>query len=174
MDSYRITAEIAVETVGNNEDLFAQLVEIMRFEKSPLNWRAARVLELCSYKFPNLFLPYVNIIAKEFPNFSTDGIKRQLPKLFGQYINDFTDENVGILVDTSFKILFSEEEAIAVRVNCMQLLYDLSNRISDIKGELEATILFLIEQHPESLAFKGRGNQLLKKLNRQLCKERKT
>ena len=81
------------------------------------------------------------------------------------YINDFKilDEiRFGKLVEFCFKLLGSPSAEIAHRVLAMQVLYSISNQISEFKDELKA----LIELHYEegSAAFKATARQILKKL----------
>lgn len=163
MDSLRITADIVTEAVGNNPKYFKEVLDIVTNSKSPLNWRAARVIEFCSDSYPELFTPYIDKFVKLFPTFETPGLKRSFPKIFKNSMNNLSEENKGILIDACFKYMLSGFETIAVRVNCMNFLYYLSKEIPEITGELHAAIKFRYDD--ESKAYKARARMILKKMN---------
>ena len=165
IDSLRATADLAVEAVGNNPEYFKEVLNIACNNKSPVNWRAVRVIEFVTEQNPKLFFPYVNKYAKLFPSFKTDGFKRSFPKIFTYCKNKLNKENKVILIDTCFKYLSSGFEPIAVRVNCMQLLYELSKDIPEITGELQAAIEFQYDD--EGAAYRARANMILKKIAKQ-------
>lgn len=145
IDSSRATADLAVEAVSNVRDYFEEVMNICLKEKAPLNWRAARVIALCSSKNFDLFLPYADKIAQLFVRFENDGLKRIFAGLLSEYAHVLNGESQSILLDSCFKIMLSDEK-IAVKYNAMKLLYKLSEVIPEIKGELSAVIDFNISE----------------------------
>ncbi len=163
-NSSRFTADLTVEKVGNNPKHFKSILYLTLNKDSPINWRAARVVVLASKKHPELFEPYANFIAEKFPTFKTAGLKRVFPIALAYHINKISDKNKIQLIDTCFKYTISEKEDIAVRVNCMQLIYEIQKDIPELSIELKLTIE-LILQESESHALKARAKMILKKLN---------
>jgi len=144
-DSLKITSEIAAEAVGNNPKYFNELIELSLNEKAPLNWRASRVIALCSDNYPKLFIPYVNKIAQVFPRFKTDGLKRSYAYVLSKYVDKIKEDNIVGLIEACFSLMFSNEK-IAVKYNCMKLLFEITKMIPELRGELKALIDYNLEQ----------------------------
>ncbi len=162
-NSSRLAAEIATNAIGNDAKSFKKVLDLSLNDKPPINWRAARVINLSCLKHYELFEPYVNIVATKFHTFTSAGLKRTYPKIFSLYINKLNEKNKIALIDTCFKYLLSNNEDIAVRVNCMQLIFDLQKDFPEIGEELRLTIELLLLENPKK-ALKARANMLLKKL----------
>lgn len=164
IDSSRTTADILVEAIGNNQQKFDELVSFAFTEKSPQNWRAVRVMELICNDYPFLFEKHADIFAAKYPEFKTPGHKRVLPKIFEKYVSLFSEENQSLLIGTCFDYMMSGKEDVAVRVNCMQLLFEFSKIIPDIAVELEACIVIL--ENENSTAILSRSKKILMQLNK--------
>jgi hypothetical protein len=139
IDSSRATADIAVDSIGNNPGYFEEVLSISIHEREPFNWRACRVIYLCSMKHHELFKPHANKIAEIFPEFKTDGQKRGYAYLLSRYINELDENSQSQMIDTCFNYMLSDEK-IAVKYNCMKFLYEISKKIPELKGELLAAI----------------------------------
>jgi len=163
-NSTRFATDLAVEKIGYNPQYFKNVLDLALQKDSPINWRAARVVVLSTQKYPELFEPYTNLIAKKFPAFKNAGLKRVFPMALAFHKSKINDKNKIQLIDTCFKYTISENEDIAVRVNCMQLIYEIQKDIPELSTELKLTIE-LILQESESHALKARAKMILKKLN---------
>ncbi len=161
--SSRTITDIVVDTVGNNSDYFDIIIDLSLNENKPINWRAAWVAEFCIRKYPDLFLPHAGKIAKKYSDFTTSGLKRIYAKVLVNYIDRISQTAVHALMKIAFDYLMSEKEDIAVRVNCMQILYEISKIIPEITGELQAVMQFNFEN--ESAAFRSRAGKILKLIN---------
>lgn len=162
IDSLRKTADLTAEAVGENPIFFDEVMQIALSDNIPQNWRAVRVIDLVSSKYYDLFIPYVNEIAQKFTSFRNVGQKRGLSKILIKYTNKLSENNTVNLIETCFKYLMSGKEAIAVKIYCMQILYEMSKLNKDIIGELEAVILYKLDD--ETPAFKARARMILKKI----------
>ncbi len=140
-DSLRATADIACEAIGNKQLYFKEVLMLSLEEKSPENWRAARVIGLSILKYPNLFVPYVNKIANLFPEFKNDGLKRSYAFVLSKYVKYLSEDNLTKLIETCFSYMLSNEK-VAVKFNCLTLLFNISEKFSDLKPELLASIEF--------------------------------
>jgi hypothetical protein len=164
-DSSRESADLAAETASENTDYFSELIDLSRFSKSPLNWRSLRAVELCDIRNPELIKPYINILAEEFPQYNIDGLNRILPKIFSNHINDLSEESLGTIADKCFKILLNPKHALAVLVNAMQFLFDLTKSYPDLKPELYVVVEQLLSEKGNSAAIKSKAKRILKDLD---------
>lgn len=162
LDLLRITVDVAADIVGENSSYFDDLINYSLLEKKTLSLNATRVIEIIITKKRELFFPYANLIAEKYPTFKTDGLKRMYPKILGFATEKISDENKIILLETCFKYLLSEREALVVRVNCMDLIYKISQEIPEIKGELQASLEFIYDQSAASI--QARATKILSKL----------
>jgi hypothetical protein len=144
-DSSRLTADIATEAIDNVPEYFEEVLNFSLTSKSPLNWRAARVIALCSEENHELFIPFVNTIAKRVPKFECDGLKRSYTWLLSKYTEYLDESSQSALIDVCFKYMMEDEKP-AVKYNSIKLLYEISKILPDLKGELAAIIDFNISQ----------------------------
>jgi len=163
-DSFRSTADLAAEMALKNPKYYTELIYLSRFSDSPLNWRALRCVELCDIQNSKLILPYINFLAREFPLYTIDGQNRILPKIFSNHIEDLNDEFLGAVVDKCFTLLLNPKNAIAVLVNAMQFLFDLSQFYHDLKPELFAVVQQIYTEKGNSAAIKIRAKKILRNL----------
>jgi len=145
-DSLRITSEIAAEAVGNNPKYFKEVINLSLHEKAPLNWRAARVVLLCIEDYPKLFIPYVNDVAKLFPTFKVDGLKRAYGHILSKYTKLINEDYLSEIIEVCFNYMLVDEK-IAVKYNCMKLLFEISKIYPDLKGELKASVDFNLTEN---------------------------
>ena len=144
-DSLRVTADIAVEAVGDVPEYFKKVLDISLETKQPINWRAARVLALSAEQYPELFVPYVNKIAHLFFGFKNDGLKRSFALILSKYVTHFNEESQADMIEVCFNYMLSGE-TMAVKYNCMKVLYEMTKIIPELKGELLAVIDFNISE----------------------------
>ncbi len=161
-DSLRATADIAIEAVGNRADFFAEVLKIALTEKPPINWRAARVLYICAEKNSELLAPHADNLAEALPTFTNDGMKRGIALALSYVVMQLSDDKILMLVKTGFEWMLSEEK-IAVKYNVAKLLFEISKRVPDLKGELQAVIEFCISTGE----FRNNGDiaKILKKIH---------
>ena len=140
-DSSKLTIDIAAEAIGNNSEYFKEVLIFALAEQTPLNMRASRVIVSVCEKYADLFLPYVNITAKKIPELKNDGQKRAFTYILSKYVKNIEDDNRAILIEICFDYLFSKEK-IAVKYNCLILLFELTKIYPELKNELLAAIDF--------------------------------
>ncbi|MCD4746232.1 MAG: hypothetical protein K8R58_08025 [Bacteroidales bacterium] len=145
-------------------ELFQELLNLMLTGESPIPWRAAWIIEKCSEQNPLLIKPYIPELIEALPNFKNDGIKRHITKILAN--SPLPSKKLGLLVNTCFDWLLSGEIPVAVKVHCMQILYNISQTEPDLKPELAAAIESQIIFN--SAGFKSRGNKILHKLNNEI------
>lgn len=162
VDSSKITADMAVFTIGDDPVLFKKVLDFALEDKDVFAQRASRVVQLCAVKFPFLMKPHLNRIITSLPGFQNGGLKRNILRLLSQRTDQFTEEQQGILLDVCYKFIMNSEEKPAIKVYSMDILYDISNQYPDLKKEL---ISCIENQMPTASAgIKSRSKKMLKKL----------
>lgn len=72
------------------------------------------------------------------------------------------------VVEKTFEWLICPRTPVAVRVNCMDILFNLKQEFPWIEEELKAQVTFFL--HDGSAAMQSRGKAVLRKLKRYLTK----
>ena len=133
--------------------------------RSAVNQRAAGVVETVVRDHPYLIGPYLEKMVSTCRDFKEDGVKRNFLKIFIDI--DFNDDLLGRVMNLCFDFINDKKnESIAVRVYSMQILYNISQKIPEIKQEL----ILIIENEMliGSAAWRARGSQLLRKLYKEV------
>ena len=130
--------------------------------------RASRAAIFCVEKHPHLIVPYLNKIIKLLPD--DESVRKNFMKILAETPLDFTEDQLGILVDSCFEMLLSDKFSIANKVYSMELLY----KISEIEPGLKIELISAIEEQiPKgSSGIKAIGKGLLKKLYRETGREK--
>jgi hypothetical protein len=161
-DSSRKVAEIAASLLLDEPERIKQLTEIMLADEYPYSHRAARVLEICSGQFPELFNKQQNSIIQGLQKVKSDGVIRGILKIVADCPVTLSKKNSGILLALCFDWLSDISRPVAIRVHSMQFLYNISAHEKDIRDEL---ISILEEGYADgSAGFRSRSDKILKKL----------
>lgn len=164
-DLSRKHAESIAEMAGKNQSIFDELWELALSDDHPINWRAAWAMDAVWQKTPKLIIPFIPKMWSLLPSLKVDGVKRQFVKIIAEWPLPDNEEQLGILLGTCFDWLVATDEAIAVKVHCMQILYNISIRIPEIVPELKTTIeVAMLEGSP---AIVSRGRHVLQRLQKQ-------
>jgi len=163
VDTSRTIADFAVQTVGESEQLFSEVVALVLRDEYPISMRASRVLQICTLNSPHLFEPYLYEFITKMSDFKVDGVKRGITKILSENNFYLPVELFEIIVDNCFKWLNSTNEPIAVKIYCLQILYNACKREPDLKHEL---ICSIENQFINSSAgFKSVSKKIMKKLS---------
>lgn len=162
-DTARITADIGVDLIKDNENLFYEMFRLSIDAPYPFSMRASRIIQLCCEKYPHNIIPYIEEIVPIIINTFEGGVRRNYLKILSQYIDFSKLQNIGMLVAKCFDWLASPSEPIAVRYYCMEILYKISIKEPDIKNELIALLEFHIDYG--SAAFRNKAIKILHLLN---------
>jgi hypothetical protein len=139
---------------------FNALLETALFEKDPLAWRAAWVLDGSDEQSPGMAAGSISRMVRRLPEISSKGALRSILRLLCRY--EIGAEDQGILVDLCFKYLVSEIYPVAVKVYAMQIIYNHVLIYPELKDELVTVIMDQMGNN--SVGFKSRGMRLLKKM----------
>jgi hypothetical protein len=162
-DSSREVADIAVLGIDQHPELFRQALDLC-FEKTyPVNMRASRVIQLYCANDPAAIIPYIEEIIQKVIISKNDGVKRCFLKVFAEQVDLKKISDPGPLLAACFDWLIDPAEAIAVRVHCMEVIYQISLFEPDLKGELAAILEDIMESNGTT-GLKNRAGRILKKL----------
>jgi hypothetical protein len=157
----RKNTEYIAHYVGNDPELFKQLIDMLFNGASPLPHRASWVVTTISDQYPELLKPYLKRIVAHIESFDHSGTRRNLLRYIAE--TDLPDSLKGKLYDVCYRWLQSRLEPPAVKVHCMQILFNISEKEPDLRKELRL-ILEELTDH-ESAAIKSRCRKLMKKFS---------
>jgi len=136
-------------------------------------FRAAWVLEYIAVHYPERFMPVFADFLSMLPNQRNRSCQRHFTKIL-MLITDprapenYRDAYLGAdrecLAETVFGWLIDPHTPVAVQVNCLDILYNLTGEFEWIKDELKQQTEFLLRDG--SAAMQSRGKKILAKLNK--------
>ncbi len=163
-DLSRKLAESIAEMSIKKTLIFEHLWEIALNGDYPVNWRAAWVMDAVWEKCPEIVKPFIPKMWVLLPKLKVDGVKRQFLKIIADSPLPNDEEQLGVLLGICFNWLNTTDEAIAVKVYSMQILFQISRQIPEIIPELKTTIEVAMQEG--SPAIVSRGRRILQLLQR--------
>lgn len=160
-DTGKLTAIHAADVAMNKKKLIPEILKIAFADKHPFSTRAANTIEIIDFKKPELIKPYYKKIITGFPDFKVDGVKRCFLKIFTRHV-DLNEELLCRLLNYCFDSVVSSSETVGVKAYSMMILYEISNRIQEIKNELATAISVQLLEN--SAAIKNTWNKILRKI----------
>ena len=151
--------------IGDDQALFDHLVDLFLNDKWRVGQRAVWVMSHAAQKRPHLVLAHLKAMLDklEVPNIH-DAVKRNVTKILSEIT--IPEEHQGRALDICFGFLISMEEAIAIKVFSMQVVYNISQNEPDLLRELA---LVIEDQMPYgSAGFKARGKKILKAIRKKV------
>jgi hypothetical protein len=159
-DNSRANTDFIGNFVRQKPELIGELWNIYLSDQEPISRRAAWIIDTVSEDEPSWVEPYLPRLIPLLPSFRHDGMKRHGLRMLSR--SKIPDQFEGEVMNICFEWLLSPAEAVAAKVYCMTILYDLSLNNPEIRHELIDVIEF---QMPEGTpGFKSLGRKILKKL----------
>jgi len=152
------------DTIGDDEEMFAEIINILLNKKDPLPPRAAWVAEIVCQKYPDLIKPYLNKIVRGLKLYTHPGSRRNSLKILMR--TEIPENLQGVLIDTCFEWLLSAEKTVAVKIFAMQIIENHLAFYPELAVELKEVIEDQWEKN--SAGFKSRGRKVLKGLEKYL------
>ncbi|WP_299820656.1 hypothetical protein [uncultured Pontibacter sp.] len=153
-----------------------ELLDLCFLHKQPaIAFRAAWVLEHIEVYFPELFLPILPTFLKRLAEQSNYSCQRHFTKILMHLSSlkasmAYKDAFAALadheqVVEVIFDWLINPATPVAVRVNCLEVLFNLSTKFNWLKTELLAqTEYYLRDGSP---AMQSRGRKLVQQLQKQ-------
>ncbi len=162
-----LTERASKETIGSvcqqilkDQFLLDELFDLIFHGSAKLQWRAAWAFEHVYLLNPQVVTKYLPTILESFHFLPNTGVRRHLTKILSLVnVSDMVDGN---FINTCFDWIRSEEVPVAVKVYCMELLFQVVQKYPDLKEELKITIETYMPHN--SAGFKSRGKKILAKL----------
>ena len=160
----RLNADILVDKIEEDPDIFETVWQIMLEDTYPLSMRASWVITHFAKKHPYFLEPRIDEIVAMLPDIKTVSVWRNLLNILSML--SIPEKHAGHLFDLCYSLLESPATAIAIRAYAMTILYHISNQEPALKPELIS--LFESQKDSESAGVHARANILLKKLYREI------
>lgn len=164
VDSSREIADLTVDEIGNNPKVFAELYDYTMLQKKQFAMRSSRAVALLAEKYPSLISPYFEKIVFNLETLKDESVKRNFIWILRIYYWHENENILGKLIDTCFKFLMSEKEAISVRAHSLAILHQIAKKEPAIIPELLSTIEFVSINASSGLAHCC--NKVYKSLNK--------
>ena len=157
--------QISMDYVLSKPKEFDNLIELSFGTSQPEGWRSAWVLAELVKKHKDLLqriVPYSSKIINSISSFKHSGQSREYLKVV--QLLDLTEDEMGILLNLCFDWLPDKKVDVAIRVHCMQIIFDFSKKEPDLLQELK----LILEQEMEfgTPGFKGRAKKILGKIDK--------
>jgi hypothetical protein len=166
IESSRAIADMVTTAIDDDPQYFKKILDISFYEKSPVCWRAARVVDFCCEKNPDLIVDYLPEIVDKLKSFRTDGQKRAFLNILKRFELPLDEDYTGILLELSYQWINDSRQPVAVRALCMDIAYDISNREPELKPE----VLMLFEKSSlfQSKGLKNKSGKMVKQLKKEI------
>jgi len=156
---FKDQAVFVAEEINADQEKFAQLMELFFSNDTRTCQRAAWVVSHCAEKNPQQLMPYLERIIKNMYNKISNATKRNSVRVL-QFV-EIPERLWGETIEICFRYL-NGNEAVAIKVFSMTVLYNLSQQVPEISEELKINIE---DQLPYgSAGFRSRGRKILKRL----------
>jgi hypothetical protein len=149
--------------IGSVVDMTLQRPELLdelwqfAISSDPSAWKALWVMDKMHDQRPDMIRPFLKPMLNTVERLGQSGQKRSILKLLS--LNALPEEPTGSFINYCFDLLQSKSEPVASRVFAMQILYNISLAIPELKNELRIVIEdAMIEGTP---GIKSRGRKIL-------------
>lgn len=156
-------AILIADWIGNNPQRFKALMQLFLNDEYRVVQRIAWILSLCTDKYPELILPYIDEILAlcSKPNVHV-AVKRNVTRIFQTFpIPEIYQE---ALINLCFEWLINPKETVAVRCFSMEILCNLSQIYPDLKNELVNIIEDALMHQELTPGFISKSKRSLKRL----------
>lgn len=145
------------------------LIDLSMYPDKKIAFHAAWILEYCIYSDPERFKSSYKLMLSVYLIQKNLSCQRHFTKILmlltgtsnRHYIETADLEN---LIETTFELMINPETPVAVKVNCMDILFNMRATYDWISGELREQILFLLKDG--TAAIQSRGRSILKQLRK--------
>jgi 8-oxo-dGTP diphosphatase len=151
------------ESAASNPLLFRKLLDFTDDIDQRIVFRSSWALTKVCDKNPELFGPYLSIIADKLLVGTNESAVRSFLKILTLTgTSSLGDTGRGRIADHCFTLLRSRESAVAVKVYAMDVLNEISGDYPDLTHELASVLSMLPDDVPAGIKSKSRA--LLKRL----------
>ncbi len=151
--------------IDDNQELFDELMTHFFSNTYRVTQRAAWIMTHCTEKRPHLIRPHLEKMVLNLKDEKIHvAVKRNTVRLLQDV--ELPEELMGTVADCCFNFLANPNEAVAVRIFSMSILYNLCQKEPDLADELR---IIIEEFMPHgTTGFQSRGRKVLKGLQKLL------
>jgi hypothetical protein len=153
-DSSRAIADIICEHVGNSQKNFDILFDFCFSHSYPVSMRAARAMQFCVERYPELMNPYLDQMVELTLSAKIEGVKRGFLKILSENIDPTGINNSGLLVDKCVDWALSKNEKPAIRYYSIDILLKISKKEPSLKNEILSVFEILLDDSSPSVRSK--------------------
>lgn len=150
--------ELAVQW-SENQNIVTDIWTLNEHNNQKVAWRSAYLLDLIHDCNPSILESYLTKLGQRVQLVDNNSVKRHYLRILSQH--DISEKVDGHFVDACFKWLSTESTPIAVKANCMVILFKLCTPYPELASELKDTLINLLPY-----ASKGEANKAKKILKR--------
>jgi hypothetical protein len=147
-------------SVLSDKKVFTQIYSLISSDEPKIAWRSCWIIDNATENNPGMLVPLIRDIVAHLNITKNGSLKRHFTRMLSRL--KIPDEFLVQVVNRCFELL-SPLEAVAVRANAMQVLFNISLREPDLKQELSSVLESLIEEGGTA-GFLNRAQKLLKQL----------
>jgi len=156
----RRNIDLVCQMLIDDNNLVPILLKLALQHNNKVSIRAFWVLEILSTKLNKPLQKYIGIIISELYNVKIEGSLRIITKIL--MLHNIT-KHEGVLFEFCMLKIESDKTPVAIKANCMSLIFNILPRYPELKDEV---FILIKDQIPyNNPAFKSRFNKLSKNIN---------
>jgi len=152
----RRNTDLITQWVIENTEAVDPLIELVFSNEEKVAPRASWVLEKLSEIQNEPIKPYISRVIAALPDIKSSGTRRTLAKVL--MLHSIPENQEGNMLDFCITMIESPKEPVAVKANCMTIVFNILPKYPDLKNEIFAIIEDQIPYN--SVGFKSRFNVL--------------
>ena len=162
-DHAKATTTAMARWIGSDSERFAILWGLFQSGRPPLPQRSAWVITYVCKAAAELRQSYVPQFIEVF---LTERPHQAELRAMSQVLSwcTYTEEQMGQLVDLCFERMLSGDVPVAIKVHCMEILFNIVKAEPELAGELRVAIESRMAN--EQAGFRSRGRKILKGLDK--------
>ena len=130
-------------SVLSDGQLFKQLYELIYSEDEKVAWRSAWIIDNAAEDRPEMLTPFIPDIVAHLIITKNSSLKRIFTRMLSRY--KIPDELLGSVLDRCYQLL-SPVEPVAVRVNAMQVIFNITQQEPALKQEFLIVLHDMLEE----------------------------
>ncbi len=150
------------EYVGEDQERFDELMQLFLKDTVIVTQRSSWIINHCFDQYPHLVEPHLETFWKNLLQPQNNAVKRNTLRIFQDY--PIPKKLQGIAASLCFDFLADPNEAIAVRVFSMSVIFNIGQSEPDLLPEL-ALLIEEILPHG-SMGLRSRGSKILKAIQK--------
>ncbi len=158
----RRNIDIVTQWVVEQPQALEALIELVLSHNDKVSSRASWVLEKISEMEHEPVNAYLETLINELPNIVSSSTRRTLTKVLMLHV--IPEKFEGEIFDFCISMIESPKEPVAVKANCMSMVFNLLPKYPELKNEVFTIIETQLPHN--SIGFKSRFKVLKRKYNK--------